>query len=147
VSPESPGDFWARVLRAVEQRGFTTVGVLDDPVFAYTVGLPTAWQHPEIIVFGLPFEVADPLLGDIAARVARGETFRTRRDYYGLLQEYPVRFVPVAPDAMHEHLTVATRYHADGKLSAMQLVWPDLRGQFVTTMRSQPIIAPPGVEP
>jgi hypothetical protein len=44
-------------------------------------------------------------------------------------------------------MPVATRYHGDRRVIALQLVWPDVRGRFVTTKRSQPIIAPPGIAP
>lgn len=76
-------EYLLAVLDKVEEHGWALVHVGegcqcagrdtdDGPPLTYTVGL-TAMDHPELLVHGLPWSEAGPLLNDLGEAVAAGE--------------------------------------------------------------------------
>lgn len=127
------------VLRRVEAHGFTTIYVGGDakkPPYAYTVGLcAKAGEHREIIVFGLPQNVAIRILGIIGQRIINGEDMPLRQDIAQILEVYPVQFTAVSAKAFAEYGRVANWYareilKRDRRVQALQLLWPDVSGKF-----------------
>ena len=91
----------------------------------YTIGL-TDHDHPELILYGLPPDLARPALHTLAADViARRRTCVAGRHADDVLEGHRVQFVEVTePD---RHLPVAARFYAvsGAALTALQIVWPD----------------------
>jgi hypothetical protein len=109
------------VLADVAEQGVHVVHVPRDggqgPSYSYTVGLWESFQQPEVVVFGMPEDVAQDLLqaGD-------------RRD--DLLVGYPVRFFPVPADVVASHLGLAVWAYEGAPFAVVQLVWPDKQGRW-----------------
>jgi Domain of unknown function (DUF4262) len=122
----------ANVRRDVAEFG-CHVSVLTDPrgepVCAFTIGLVTTYGHPEIVVFGLPPEVAVGLLEALEEDLEDGTRFATDRRYDNLLRGYACMFRPVHPDnvGMFE---AAVRYHGGRDFPILQVFWPDRQGRF-----------------
>ena len=58
--------------------GWHVVKVLEDdegPAFAFTIGLWQRFQHPELIVFGLPLETMHQMLNGAGAAVRAGRPY------------------------------------------------------------------------
>ena len=92
----------------------------------YTIGL-TGHGHPELILFGLPPDIARPTLHTVAREVIAGRRTCTAGQYADdVLEGHRVQFVAVTePD---RHLPVAAQFYAattGTALSAVQIVWPD----------------------
>lgn len=107
------------------------------PAFAYTVGL-SAFEHPELLLFGSCPDCACAVLDELAARVRDGESLVpgaiTHTDTSGLLL---LELVP-NPDAIAlTALRFATR-HATGPISLLQLTFPDRKGRFPTDPSYEP---------
>lgn len=75
-----------RFLNKVEQDiaciGWTVVAVDGDPEigmpwWAYTIGLTRTHQHPELVIVGLPPELMQQILNNVAFMVRDGATFTT----------------------------------------------------------------------
>ncbi|MEV2241088.1 DUF4262 domain-containing protein [Micromonospora sp. NPDC049891] len=120
----------------IDRVGWAVTHVLptdDDPdttaPFAYTVGL-TAHDRPELIVAGLPPEVAHILLNDLARRVYdTAERFTHGQRLGDLLVGYDAVIIDGAPaDDLHPGLAIV-RYGRD-RIRLRQLVWPDQWGRF-----------------
>lgn len=99
-----------------------------EPTFSYTVGLHQK-HRPEVIVFGLPLQVAQPILNDVAGRVSHiGDGTRLN----DVLSGYPVEFVEVIDGT--GHLTMANRlarqHGFPTPVPALQLCWPDPDSRF-----------------
>ena len=105
-----------------------------EPPFGYTVGLYRA-SHPEFIMFGLPPELTQALLNDLAFSVLRaGMRFEPGDLVEHLLQNYPVLLVEVDDPADHLMAALTIRAHrGDGELpvAALQVLLPDRAGHFV----------------
>lgn len=120
----------------IDRVGWAVVQVLptcEDPepatVFAYTVGL-TALLVPELLIAGLPPEVAHTLLNDLALRVydTMGRFTHGQRisdliaDYDAIIVEGP------ATEDLPPGFAIA-RYGPD-RVRLQQVVWPDPAGRF-----------------
>lgn len=89
--------------------------------FAYTVGL-TAKGLPELVIAGLPHQVAGDLL-NTAAQASLDKPFEAGQTV-DTLATVPFRVVP----AELAEVNVARDLYGDDKVTALQLVWPDRNG-------------------
>jgi Domain of unknown function (DUF4262) len=105
----------------------------DDPDttarFAYTVGL-TAHGYPELLIAGLPPEIAHELLNDLAGRVYdKAERFIHGQRITDLIAGYDAVIVrgPATDDLLPG--AAFARYGKD-RVQLQQIVWPDREGRF-----------------
>ncbi|GIF75669.1 DUF4262 domain-containing protein [Asanoa siamensis] len=115
-------------LRVIAEHGWMVQSVFparggNGAPFAYTVGL-TAAGLPELIVCGLPADIAGHLLNTAAHR-SLGAELRPG-EALDEIASVPLRVVdaPTAP------VTTAHRLYPDRTVRALQLVWPDLHGHY-----------------
>jgi hypothetical protein len=122
-----------KILEDIEEHGVHIVHVPEGdkgPGFSSTVGLWHTFEQPEVIVFGMPPEVAHELLDAIADEANDAQTFVAGSQHEGLLQHYPVRFLAV-PMAVHGEYFRSARWAYEGsEFPAVQLVWPDKQGRW-----------------
>jgi hypothetical protein len=114
-------------IRAAVDRGGVYLQFVPQPTVLetcwYTVGL-TGRGLPELIVFGLPPDLARPALRDLADDLVTGRReigAGQRAD--DVLAGHPARFVAVTE--ADRHLPAAARFYAGAAVRALQLVWPD----------------------
>ena len=118
----------------VAAHGWTAVGVDDhDPPFVYTVGLMYSARHPELIIVGLA-DQGYPLLMALISLIGAGQSFATPGKLEDALDGVPLAVRAVHP-TQHEkylgHAMAHCRHQGDiGKLSAVQILWPDDNGKF-----------------
>jgi hypothetical protein len=55
--------------------GFVMVAVESTPEWAYTIGLRQSFDHPELVVTGLPDDIAAHVMTGVVARIREGERF------------------------------------------------------------------------
>jgi hypothetical protein len=117
--------YLAEQRRRIAEHGWVVQGVFGtdehpSPLFAYTVGLVGS-GHPELIVYGLPLEVASSILNDLAEHVAAGGRLhagdRLTRDE----SDYGMVLVAVDDTAP---LGLARGVYGP-EVRALQLVYPD----------------------
>jgi len=90
----------------VERFGFAVVCVYGDddgPEFAFSMGLYHTFKHPEIIVFGLSFDLARWVIRELAQRIDDGEKCEVDRLYDGLLEGYQCTFRNVPKDSYPDY--------------------------------------------
>ncbi len=100
------------------------------PAHSCSVGMWDSFEQPEVVVFGLPAEVAGELIELIADEADEGHRFLDGSRHEGLLQEYPVRFVEVPKSRYAETLAAACWAYQGDDFPAVQLVWPDKQGRW-----------------
>jgi hypothetical protein len=130
---EATDDVERKVLEDVEEHGLHVVHVPTDddgPGYSFSIGLWHNFDQPEVMVFGLPPEVAGELLNAIADEADDGKRFLADQRHEGLLVDYPVRFLTVPPTAYEEFLGLAMWAYAGGEFPCVQLVWPDKQGRW-----------------
>lgn len=99
--------------------------------WTYTVGLHKNFNHPEIIVFGLPMQSAHSLLNDIGLSIKEnGNDYTEKKDYNDLVENFPIRFIEVPKFNYRGFFNIAKWYYDGDGFDAIQLVWPDTSGLF-----------------
>lgn len=117
-----------KVLQDVLEEGVHIVHVPrsdDGPAFSATIGLWFHFEQPEVMVFGMPEEVAEDLLNEVADAADEGKRFKHGEEHKKLLIGYTVRFLDVPNEKVGGYLGTA-QWAYDGKeFPVLQLVWPD----------------------
>lgn len=98
--------------------------------YAFTVGSWRCFGKPEVVVIGLPKEVAHTVLNTYVQRSQGGERFATGRLYDGFLQGCPVTFEKVAKVHYPEYLGSAFAVYASDGFPAVQLIVSTPEGSF-----------------
>jgi hypothetical protein len=111
--------------------GMQIIGIIDGrPNFAYSVGRSLS-DLPELLVTGtISMQIMQYMINE-ADRMEREEGIKIEDGYMfaenELLQHYPVKVVAVDPRAseMFESISIG-----GDNITALQLVWPDMEGNF-----------------
>jgi hypothetical protein len=138
----------ADLLNLIEEHGWSVRNVMagstpEDVPFSYTIGL-TAYEHPEVIILGMPYESAQEFLNLIGDEVRRG----ARYGHGTMTGEFtdddaPVVFIR-AEDT--QRLTAVDQVY--GRVNALQMVWPDSTGRlpwqdgYRNSPGAQPLLGP-----
>ncbi len=120
---------------SVRAHGWHCIAVeesMDEPGFAYTIGLGATFQHPEIVVVGLPRDVAHQLLADIANDLKKGIRCSPEKARDDLLEGLSVAFREVHHTQIEARMGGAMAFYRKARLAltALQLFWPDKQGRF-----------------
>ena len=122
-----------RVIDDVSKYGWHCVNIMaegDEAPFSFTVGLFHTYKHPELIIFGLPSEVAHGVLNLAVEAAQRGKPIDLSAPTDELLEGYPCVFVPVPEAEYHEHVGFCRWYYEGNGFPLYQIVWPSRAGQF-----------------
>lgn len=132
--PTPSDDALDAVLRDIEQliaeHGWSVQGVGADEItgaatFSYTAGL-TAFEHPELIIFGINPLVSQGILNNLGVAIRDGARFESGDIIRGALGgDLPLALVEAADVS---DLTVTRRLYGD--VSVLQVVWCDPKGRF-----------------
>lgn len=129
-----PNPLEQKVFDDIKRHGWSVFGVAADensPGFAYSIGLWHHYNHPEIILFGLPFPVMGKIINSIGDRVKAGTQFETGKPYSDIFQGYPCIFETVAQVQLEKFLCWASWFYGyQGQFTALQCFWPDQAGKF-----------------
>ena len=117
----------------IQQYGLHVLKVAGDnewPDFAYSIGLFDSFEHPEVIILGLPGDVAHRILNGLADILRSGKRFADGDESDDLLEGYPCRFLAVPPEQVVAHFGWAMWYYDGRAFPTLQLVYPDREGHW-----------------
>lgn len=97
------------------------------PGFTFTVGL-TGAGLPEVVVYGLPGDVAGTVLNDVARRLLDGERMPDGVAVPRVLRGYDVQLWDAT--WLQDPLGAAFRLYGRDRVRVRQLVWPDRDGRW-----------------
>ncbi|MEU6129187.1 DUF4262 domain-containing protein [Saccharopolyspora sp. NPDC047091] len=137
-----------------ERHGAAVVHVAEDEggaAHAFSVGAWRRFGKPEVVVIGLPKDVAQAVVDTYVARVSGGERFSPGQLYAGFLANCPVTFERIAKQHYPEYLGSAFTVYKGADFPAVQLIvaapdgtfpWqPDAPGGFA---EYQPVLTDSG---
>lgn len=125
-----------RVKSVVSKLGWVVQAVFPDvrsgaPGYAYTIGLHDRGER-ELVVFGLPVEIAHQLLNDVARdcldRRSQGDAV-SEGGYEHDRWSGPMFLLNIQPECAQRYARLACD-RSEGNARYRQLVWADLRGRF-----------------
>ena len=121
----------------------------DHSPHSYSIGLFASFEHPEIVITGLPGDRAHKFINNIADEIKGGATFEADCRYGHLIEGYDVAFVRVRHDVYPEYFGRAIDYYADIAFPVVQMVWPDRHQHFpwqpeceAEIRKLQPVLGP-----
>lgn len=113
----------------IEKHGLQIIGISATdylPSFSYSIGLYESYQHPEIICFGLPTDLAHTIINDVANLIKNGETIALNQEYGDqIFKETRAQFLHVDVKNIEDYFGAALNYYQHDNFSALQLVWAD----------------------
>jgi hypothetical protein len=133
---EPVNDYERNVLRNVEKFGWhcTSVtpgeGETDSPPFSYTVGLYQTYGASELVMFGLPGDIAHSILSIYASRLEEGRPISIDEPTHDLIDAYSCVFVQVPRDRYNDYVFSALWFYAEVPFPLHQVVWPNRHGRF-----------------
>jgi len=122
-----------KVISDVETFGWHVVLVSDDeegPGFAFTIGLFRNYQHPEVIIFGIPHAVAHAVLNSVGEAVKAGTRLSSGDRKVEFLKDQTCAFVVFPRNSYEAYLGFARWFYKGNEFPALQCVWPDSNGHF-----------------
>lgn len=106
----------------------TNEGAVDQ--FAFTVGLFLTFEHPELVIFGLPQKVTHAILSMCVQRIEEGTRFEGGQVRANILNRFTAAVVPVDRRHYSEYLGSAIGFYDTYDFPALQIVWPDKQSHF-----------------
>src|SRR5262245_53678002 len=84
-----------KLLQDIDRVGWHVILIPEEdgtPGWAFSIGLFRTFGHPEIAVFGLPLDVAGPVINHVGQLVSQGEDFTDGQEAEGLLEGVRCQF-------------------------------------------------------
>lgn len=102
----------------------------DRPGFSFTTGFWVNAEHPELIMFSIPDEIAHAVYWDVfrEAKAGRPLTIGKRTDQ--VFANLPAYLFPVAKRFYADHLGWSRWFYGGDKFPCVQVIWPDRAGVF-----------------
>lgn len=100
---------------------------MDEPIFAYTVGLWHQDRHPELLMSGQKPGLMHRALNAAVDWVRAGHRLTPGMAVEGVIGGFPVAVEALTPDAVDETATYSGWFHRR-PVEVVQLVWTDLDG-------------------
>ena len=98
--------------------------------FSYTIGLFHSYGYPELLIYGLPKQVAHAMLTIAADAAASRTPIDIGAPTDALLEGFPCVFVPVPLHEYREHFGFALWYYEGVEFPVQQVIWPSKAGRF-----------------
>lgn len=118
-----------KLLEIIDEYGWHVTLVTGDdeePPFAYSTGIFQLTGKPEIIVFGLPQDVAHFVVNEYGNRAKAGEALSAGGYYEDFLEGHPITFVETTEDERDKRYTTwSSWFYGDQPFPVLQLVYPD----------------------
>ncbi len=124
----------ANILKDIDEHGVHIAFVDTDgysPCFGYSIGLYKGYNHPELIIIGLPQELIGAIINGVKSEIENGTKYIEEVKYDGFLQGYPMQFVEVQLGHYQDYVGYAGWYNDNSfNFPVLQMVWPDKENCF-----------------
>ena len=117
-----------KVYDDVAQYGWHVVKVASSDVaegWAFSVGLIETFDHPEIVMVGLPTDMMHTIINNIGEDIRRGHRYQHEQRSGEILEGYDCLFERVARRWYGPFLGYATWYYGGDEFPTLQCIWPD----------------------
>ena len=128
-TPEDDRD--RRLLADVGDRGWHVIEVPElgsTPGWAFSIGLHHSFEHPEVVVFGLPVETMHGIIDVIGEEVRSGGSFPPDSESARILEGYTCSLMPVERCWYRPLLGYAMWFYRGADFPVVQCLWPDRDG-------------------
>jgi hypothetical protein len=139
--PEPKEQVDHKIIRDIIEHKCHIIGIPQDeqgPAYAFSVGLYLHFNHPEIVIFGLDYNVAGDVINQICSLVKKGRRFKHEETTHELFVGINAKLIDVAPKFYKEFFGTALWFYRSigNEFQFMQVVWPDKNGHFPWDLNS-----------
>ena len=110
------------------QHGWHVIKVMESdeaPEFAYSIGLTESFEHPELIILGLPLDVAHSALNTAGETIRAGAGYAPGACSDAFLVDRRCTFRPFPSAESSKYLGRAIWFYGDRAFATLQLIWSD----------------------
>jgi len=122
-----------KLLSDIDRVGWHVVMIPEEdgtPGWSFSVGLFKSFNHPEVVVFGLPLELSEQVINGIGADIQKGKTFESGQEYPEILDGVLCTFRPVVRRWYRPFLGYAGWYYRGPEFPVLQCIWPDKQQHY-----------------
>lgn len=135
VTPRIQGDtvIERKIIADIAETGWSAICIFGEPghpPFAYTIGLFESYGHPELLIYGLPFQAAHGIFSLVQQAAAKFQPFDLGVATNDLIQGYSCVFVEIPQEHYMESVRLALWYYQGNDFPLFQVVWPSQHGLF-----------------
>lgn len=133
------------IISNVQEHGFYVLHFYEEedfPAYAHTIGLYENYNHPELVMFGLPEETMHILLSDASDRVKNGTQIEPEGLYDDFVKGYKVTFKHANLDEYKGFFGYGVDFYEGHEFPVLQLVWPDQEHRFPWDEKFDPKMKP-----
>lgn len=126
----------SKISANIATHGWHVTGVLPDqrdgtPSFAYSVGMTETLRHPELVIIGVEYQLAQRLINDVGVLIRGGMAFGDWDSSDQVIKGYPITFREIPQAQAREWARGASeRYRNRGGFKLLQVFLPDAEGRF-----------------
>lgn len=122
-----------KLIEDIEKFGWHCLNILAEgelPPYSFSVGLFHSYQHPELIIFGLPANVAHQVLHIAVEAIKGGNPIDLGLPTEELVEGYSCCFVEVPVSQYRENVGYCRWFYEGDIFPLYQIVWPSREGYF-----------------
>jgi hypothetical protein len=126
----------AKVLSDIKRVGWHTLGVSprqseEGPHWAFSIGLYYSFNHPEVIVLGLPLNTCTEIVNVIGKQIEAGVRFEADTEYTDILQDpFRCTFRAFERAAYRVFVGYSLWFYENDEFPLLQCFWPDKQLHF-----------------
>jgi hypothetical protein len=129
--PEADQQFLAKI----ETFGWNVTKVFKNkgdvgPDWAYSTGLFSSYQHPEIAIFGLDLDNMHKIINNIGDEIKKGARFEPETEYQEIFSRCGCQFRPVLSRYINDRFGWAIWFYEGDPFPVLQCFWPDKQGKY-----------------
>lgn len=121
----SEGD--KKLIADIEEYGWHVVKVMEDdsgPGFCYSIGLYETFGLPEIIIIGLPPDLAHDLINIIGEDLREGKTYISDKYYSDIIEGHDCYMLEVNRSLYKDYFGYGIWYYEEQQFPALQCIYP-----------------------
>lgn len=122
-----------KITKEINQYGLSVIALEATdylPSYAHSVGLWQQYQHPEIIIFGLPPTMMQGILNEIATILKDGESIELNKIYDTFFENGHAIFVAIDERNKNDYFTYAIDFYKNANFKTIELIWTDRNYKF-----------------
>jgi hypothetical protein len=132
INAEEKGEYFKKVNEDIVEFGYHTTYVteeIDFTPFGYSTGIYKNFKIPELFISGLPFNLTGELIKSYVEKYKFG-TVPVHKKTNELTNRFPVYFTKVENKNLTEYILSTIKFYDVEKFECVQLIIPDLNGNF-----------------
>ena len=125
-------EYFKKVYENIAEYGFHMTYVMEElnfTPFGYSTGIFESFKIPELFISGLPNGLTAGLIKNYAERYKSG-TVPLNEKIDDLFDRFPVYFIEVGNENLTDYVLSSIKHYENKEYKYLQLIFPDLNGNF-----------------